>query len=108
MKPFPTGHKFSLQDVRAWVTRTGGHDTRLAWFEVYGKSTLLYTKVAKTLLSVTITGSMTAERIAKPLKHSILIKERNRLGVEKASMNLRAGLNLRFLQHAKDQLRSMD
>ena len=42
-------------------------------------------------------GSMDAERAAKPLKHSILTKERNRLEHEKAEVLLRTKTNLRYL-----------
>ncbi len=41
------------------------------------------------------------ERVAKPLKNGVLTKERNRLSVEHADMQLRAGLNLRFLLEAR-------
>jgi len=62
--------------------------------------------VAKPLLSVRITGSMTVERVAKPLKNSVLTKERNKTGLGKTEMLLRAGLNLRFLQDSKEKIRN--
>jgi hypothetical protein len=49
------------------------------------------------LLSLRTTGSITVERIAKPMKHKVLEKHRNRLGIPKAEMLLRVGLNLRAL-----------
>jgi hypothetical protein len=45
---------------------------------------------------VRITGSMTVERVAKPLKNSVLTTDRATLGTGKADMLLRAALNLLF------------
>ena len=47
---------------------------------------------------------MDVERIAKPLKHQILTKERNMLGDQKATVLLRASENLKFLFEAKQAL----
>ena len=49
---------------------------------------------------------MDVERIAKPLKHQILTKERNMLGDKKATVLLRVSENLRFLFEAKQALRA--
>ena len=48
------------------------------------------------------------ERVAKPLKNNAMTKERSKLSPEKASMLLRVGLNLRFLQAAKAALWDSD
>ena len=37
------------------------------------------------------------ERVAKPLKNKVMSKERNSLGVGKAEILLRVGVNLRLL-----------
>ena len=52
----------------------------------------------RALLSVRITGSMTVERVAKPLKNRVLTKERAKMSSEKSALLLRVGLNLRFMQ----------
>ena len=46
-------------------------------------------------------GSITVERVAKPLKNKVLTKERNRLNTESAAVLLRAGINLRLLSNMK-------
>ena len=66
---------------------------------------LFFLEVAKPLLSVRITGSMTVERVAKPLKKSVLTKECSKLSTGKSEMLLRAGLNLRFLQDSREKIR---
>jgi hypothetical protein len=48
---------------------------------------------------------MTVERVAKPLKNSVLTKDRSKLSTGKSEMLLRAGLNLRFLQDSKEKIR---
>ena len=42
-------------------------------------------------------GSMSVERVAKPLKVAVYTKQRNRLECGNKKMLLRTGLNLRFL-----------
>ena len=46
-------------------------------------------------------GSMDVERTAKPFKHCILTKERNRLTDESGVVLFRAGQNLKHLHHAR-------
>ena len=53
--------------------------------------------MAKPLLSLRTTGSMSVERVAKPLKVAVYTKQRNRLEFGNKKMLLRTGLNLRFL-----------
>jgi hypothetical protein len=45
-------------------------------------------------------GTMNVERTAKPFKHCILIKDRNRLSDAKGVVMFRAGQNLKHLHHA--------
>ena len=49
-------------------------------------------------------GSIDVERLAKPLKHQLLTKERNRLCDEKVITLFRASQNLRHLMKAKKAL----
>ena len=82
--------------VSDWIKKTGFHCSRLNFFSILPKSQL-YTVLIEPLLSLRTTGSITVERIAKPMKHSVLEKHRNRLGIVKAELLLRVGLNLRAL-----------
>jgi len=52
------------------------------------------------------TGSITVERVAKPMKNDVLSKFRQRLGEERAEMCMRAGMNLGFLMNSRAQIRS--
>jgi hypothetical protein len=53
--------------------------------------------VAKPLLSIKTTGSLSDERVAKPLRNKVATKERNGLHTDKRTLLLRAdGLNLRL------------
>jgi hypothetical protein len=88
--------KLTLQMVSDWIKKTGGHCSRLSFFSILPKSQF-YTMLIEPLLSLRTTGSITVERIAKPMKHKVLEKHRNRLGIPKAEMLLRVGLNLRAL-----------
>jgi hypothetical protein len=101
----PEGHVLTLPDVMSWVSSTGGHESRLAWFLLRAPKSPFFLEIAKPLLSVRITGSMTVERVAKPLKNSVLSSDRHQLSPGKAEMLLLAGLNLRFLHAAKETLR---
>lgn len=105
---FSFGHKLTLDDVTSWVTKTGGHDSRITWFTVNAPRSPFFLEIAKPLLSVRITGSITVERVAKFIKNSILTKNRNKTGTVRAEMQLRAGLNLRFLYDAKEHIRKKE
>ena len=98
-------HTLTMAEVSSWVKQTGGHEARIAWYEVNAPKSLFFLEVAKPLLSVRITGSMTVERVAKPLKNSVLTKDRSKLSTGKSEMLLRAGLNLRFLQDSREKNR---
>jgi len=104
--PLQDDYTLTLDDVTSWVAKTGGHDARIAWFMVNAPKSPFFLEIAKPLLSVRITGSMTVERVAKPLKNSVMTKERSQLGTAKAEMLLRVGLNLRFLHEAKEKIRA--
>ena len=86
---------------------TGKHDSRLQFFESWPqlRRTELYQSVFKHLLSIRTEGSISVERVAKPLKNKVLTKERNRLGTGRAELLLRAGLNLNFIRAAKQDLK---
>ena len=69
----------------------------LAWFVAWFPQSKIYPKLAKPLLSLRTTSSMSAERAAKHLKVAIYTKQRNRLECGNKKMLLRTGLNLTFL-----------
>jgi hypothetical protein len=102
--PMPAGHALTISDVSDWIRSTGAHEQRLAWYESNARRAVIYTDAAKQLLSVSITGSMDVERAAKPLKNSVLVKDRASMSVGMADIALRAGVNLQFLQAAKEKL----
>jgi hypothetical protein len=87
-----------IDDVSAWIEATGGLETRLSYIGGGGMANgPLFHQILKPLLSMGTSGSITVERVAKPLKNYVLTKHRNKLGLERANMLLRLGLNLRFL-----------
>jgi hypothetical protein len=85
----------TLDMVEKWVNDHDRHDGRLGFFSGF-HPTPLFTKVAKPLLSMKTTGSISVERAAKPLKNKVATSERNRLGTDKRSVLLRVGINLRL------------
>jgi hypothetical protein len=91
----------TFADVNNWVEATGKHEARITWWECSNPNSPLYLKIGKPLLSIRTTGSITVERVAKPLKNKVLTKERNRLNTESAAVLLRAGINLRLLSNMK-------
>ncbi len=78
---------------------------RFHFFEVYARFSPLYQQVGKHLLSIKSVGSMYVERTAKPFKHCILTKDRNRLSDEKRVVMFRAGQNLKHLHHARTAIK---
>ena len=60
-----------------WLSKTGGHVGRQRWWACYPKRTLLYTVIAKQLMSIRTEGSISVERVAKPLKNKVWTDERN-------------------------------
>ena len=92
----------TLQDVRLWLKNTGGHQSRLQFFQMIPPN-LCFQKILLPLLSMRSTGSISVERAAKPFKVEILSGKRSNLDVANAELLLRAGLNLRvLLLHRKD------
>ena len=93
--PFTTGKSLLLQDVIAWVERFGNANGRLRFFSGHEyESTIYHRCVARPLLSLKTTGSISVERAAKPLKNGVASKDRNRLSHDKRLMCLKVGLNL--------------
>ena len=52
-------------------------------------------------MSLRTTGSITVERVAKPLKNYVFLKGQRRIDRQRASQLLRCGLNLKFLNEIK-------
>ena len=65
---------------------------------------VFYQKVAKPLLSTGTVGSMDCERRAKPLKHTILTSQRNRMNDPTGVALLRGYENLHHIMNAKKML----
>ena len=87
--------------MEEWIEKYKNIDGRFRFFEAYARFSPLYQKVGKRLLSMKSVGSMDVERTAKPFKHCILTKDRNKLGEEKGIVMFRAGQNLKHLHHAR-------
>ena len=96
---------FTIKQVYEWVDKHDGLDGRFRFFYVYYPNSDLYIKVIKPLLSMCTTGSIDVKRVAKPFKHNILRKERNRLSDENGRILFRAAQNLRYLMKAKMALK---
>ena len=97
---FQEERELTIQMVSQWVSTTGGHQGRLEFFSIAPPSKL-YDLVIEPLLSVRSTGSISVERVAKPLKNNVWSKLRSNLGQDKAEVCLRAGLNLRYLMKVR-------
>ena len=96
-----------LSHVSEWIKETGCLESRLSYIGGAGMNRgQLYETILKPLLSMGTSGSVSVERIAKPMKNYILNKHRNKLGLMRAHMCLRVGLNLRFLAKARGELKS--
>ena len=76
-----------------------------SWFEAWFPQSKFHAKLAKPLLSLRTTGSMSVERVAKHLKVAVYTKLRNRLECGNKKMLLRTG-NLRFLSGMKVALKT--
>lgn len=99
--------KLRVNDVQTWVEKTHSVEGRLELLEVV-EETELVKHVLKPLMSIRTTGSMSVERVAKPMKNSIVCRDRNRLTADKASMLLRVGKNLRYLHRENVNVRKID
>ena len=93
----------TLADVSKWDKESG---SRLLWWETFNPLSPLYLTIAKPLLSAHTVGSIAVERVAKPLKNKVS-KERNSIGVGRAEVLLRAGMNLRLLNKHKSMMQEM-
>ena len=94
----------TLADVSKWDKESG---SRLLWWETFNPLSPLYLTIAKPLLSAHTVGSIAVERVAKPLKNKVMSKERNSIGVGRAEVLLRAGMNLRLLNKHKSMMQEM-
>jgi hypothetical protein len=92
-----------MENVVRWVDRFDRYCGRLRLFADL-TPTPYFQLVAKPLLSIKTTGSISFECVAKPLKNKVATQERNRLDTDKRTLLLRAGLN--FLRLKSESLRS--
>ena len=95
---------FGIKDVVKYVETTVAISGRLGSFECYAGTSDFYRLVAKPLLSMGTVGSMDCECRAKPLKNTILTKNRNRMLDPTGVALLRGYENLRHIMHAKKML----
>ena len=96
---------FTIDRVLEWVEKYENIDGRFRFFEVYARFSPLYQQIGKRLLSMKTVGSMDVERTAKPFKHCMLSKDRNRLSDERGVVMFRAGQNLKHLHHARESIK---
>lgn len=89
----------TLSKVSEWISSTGGHEARLAWFAVNAKHSIFYRNIALPLMSLCFSGSMVIDRIAPQLNESTLGTTLSKRSI----MQVRSGLNLRFLKDATSQ-----
>ena len=91
----------TLAEVRDWVESHDYLEGRFRFFDVYKPNSVFYRRVARPLLSMRTTGSMSVERQAKNLKYNLLRKERNRLSDERGNVLYYTAQNMRLLAKAK-------
>jgi len=86
---------------REWVSKTGGHDSSIAFYsQVAEKTGFVERLLVVPLLSMRATGFISVERAAKPLKNYVWSKSCNRNEMEKSETLLHVGLNIRLLHQA--------
>ena len=95
---------FSVEDVRRWTEKHDGVRGRFRFYSLYAASFEFYQLVAKPLVSMRTVGSINVERRAKPIKHTIMTKKRNRLRDPKGVALYRASENLNHIMAAKKAL----
>jgi hypothetical protein len=96
---------FTIDRLLKWVEKYKNIDGRFRFFEVYARFSSLYQQVGKCLLSMKSVGSMDVECTAKPFKHCMLSKDRNRLSDERGFVMFRAGQNLKHLHCAWESIK---
>jgi hypothetical protein len=99
-----------MDDVMDWIHEYDGND-RLKWSYTTAKEgghMEFYEHIQTPLFSIRMSGSMTVERAAKPLKNYIWTATRNYLLVTNAQLYLKAGLNINFLvqYHKKQRMKA--
>jgi hypothetical protein len=96
---------FTIDRVLEWVEKYKNIDGRFCFFVVYARFSPLYQQVGKYLLSMKRIGSMDVERTAKPFKHCMQSKDRNRLSDEKGIVMFTAEQHLKHLHHAWESIK---
>ena len=91
----------TFDQVQEWIEEHDGIAGRFSFYESFGRTSVFYQKVARPLLSMRAVGSIDVERRIKPMKHTILTKDRNRLNDVKGATLMRARENLNHLLRAK-------
>ena len=97
-------NSFTIADVSHWVDKHDGIRGHFCFCDAWNSDSQLYQRCMKSLLSLATKGSMDVERQAKPLKHKILTKQRNKLSDGHGCVLLRAAGNLKLLMAEKMRL----
>jgi hypothetical protein len=95
----------TMEHVVDWVDKWKRHPGRLRFFADL-PPTPYFICVAKPLLSMKTTGSISVERAAKPLKNKVAEKSRNRNSKDKRTVLLRVGLNLRLKRESLQAMKA--
>ena len=95
----------TIDDVTTLLDSLGGIQERFIFFDAYVSDSEFYVCIARPLLSLKTVGSMDCERVAKPMKNTIISKNRNRISDEKAVVLLRVSENLKHLQKVKQSVK---
>jgi hypothetical protein len=97
--------EFTIDRVLEWVEKYKNIDGRFCFFEVCACFSPLYQQLGKRLLSIKSINSMDVKRTAKPFKHCIPTKDRNRLSGGTGVIMFRSGQNLKHLHHAREAIK---
>ena len=89
----------------SWIEDHKNIEGRFRFFDVYNPNSAFYRRVTRPLLYMHTNGSIDVEHVAKPFKHNLLRKERNRLSDENGIVLFRSAQNLRYLMKAKMALK---
>ena len=88
--------------MQEWVeNKNGCIQGCFRFFETYARNSKCNQRIAQPLLSMRTMDSIDVKRLAKPLKHKLLTKERNCLCNDKEIILFRAAQNLRQLMKSK-------